>query len=103
MEPYGISGELTALVALGVLILVMRWVFSRPRRITSRPVDASDSAELGLLTVVARALPRAEADRLSDRLRDAGIRASSSRRRDGRIDLLVFADDLARARVVLAP
>ena len=55
--------ELVALIALGLLALVMRWVFRRPQIVRGRPVDAAASAELGLLQVVAAALPRDEAMR----------------------------------------
>jgi hypothetical protein len=103
MGPYGVSAELTALVALAALILIMRWVFHRPRRITTRPVDASDSSELGLLTVVATGLPRQEAMLRRSVLGDAGIRSSMSRRRDGTMDVLVFTGDVERARVLLGP
>ena len=103
MGPYGVSAELTALVALAALILIMRWVFQRPRRITTRPVDASDSGELGLLTVVATGLPRQDAMHRRSVLGDAGIRSSMSRRRDGTMDVLVFSGDVERARVLLGP
>jgi len=95
------------LVALGVallLALVLRWVFrpSRPRP-TRRPPDAAESAELGLLTVVAPALDRAGALSRRAQLGEAGIRSSMSRRRDGRFDVLVFAADASAARRLLEP
>jgi hypothetical protein len=82
----------------------MRWVFapSRPRRgPLRRPDDASDATELGLLTVISVALPRADALRLRARFAEANIRSSMSRRRDGRYDVLVFDTDVERARLVL--
>ncbi len=90
-----------ALLVVGLLGLVLRWVFrpSRPR--TGPLVDASDARELGLLTVIATALPHEDAMRQRARLGDAGIRSSMSRRRDGRLDLLVFSGDVATARAVL--
>lgn len=90
-----------ALLVVGLLSLVLRWVFrpSRPR--TGPLVDASDARELGLLTVIATALPEEEAVRRRARLDEAGIRASTSRRRDGLLDLLVFSGDVAAARAVL--
>lgn len=95
------SALITALVTLGMLALIMRWVFrpSRPR--TGPPVDASDSAELGLLTVIATRVPRTEAMRQRARLGEAGIRSSMSHRRDGTMDVLVFRADLDRARAIL--
>jgi hypothetical protein len=103
MGPYGVSAELTTLVALAVLALIMRWVFHRPRRVTQRPVDAAESAELGLLSVIATGLSRQDAMQRRAVLGDAGIRSSMSRRRDGTMDLLVFHGDVSRARVLLEP
>jgi hypothetical protein len=99
--PYDISAEVIALVVLGVLALVMRWVFHRPRLISRAPVDAADSAELGLLSVIASGLPRNEAMRRRAVLGEAGIRSSMSLRRDGTMDVLVFHADADRARTLL--
>ena len=97
------SADLIALFALGVLVLVMRWVFkpSRPRGPIRRPADASDATELGLLTVIAMAMPRTGALRLRARLGEEDIRSSMSRRRDGNYDVLVFDADVDRARALL--
>jgi hypothetical protein len=96
------SALLVAMVVVLILSLVLRWVFrpSRPRR-GVRPPDAAESADLGLLTVVAAALDRQEALRQRSRLQDARIRSSMSRRRDGRFDVLVFHADADAARLHL--
>ena len=98
------SAALTALGAVLVLVLVMRWVFrpSRPRTGT-RPIDAAESADLGLLTVVAPGVDRNEAMRRRAVLGEAGIRSSMSKRRDGRLDVLVFHADAEAARILLGP
>jgi hypothetical protein len=101
--PYDISAELTALAALGVIALAMRWVFSSPRHRRTVPVDAAQSAELGLLTVIASGLARADALQRRAVLGEAGIRSSMSRRRDGTMDVLVFGADAERARALLQP
>ena len=94
------SAEVVALLVVAALAVVMRWVFkpSRPRRGTR--VDASDARELGLLSVIATA-DRAGVAAKRLQLSNAGIRASTSMRRDGRFDLLVFTQDLERARELL--
>jgi hypothetical protein len=98
------SALIVAVVVVLLLALVLRWVFapSRPRRVTSRPVDAAESPNLGLLTVVAAGLPRQEALRQRAVLQEAAIRSSMSRRRDGRYDVLVFRADADAARTRLA-
>lgn len=92
-----------AIIALLVLILVMRWVFARPKYRRGRPVDAAAAAEgeLGLLTVVATSLPRHGAMLTRAKLGERDIRSSMSRRRDGSYDVLVFHADVARARSLL--
>lgn len=99
----GVGAELTALVALLVLILVMRWVFGRPRPRRGRPVDAADASatELGLLSVVVSALPRPDAMQTRAVLGESDIRSSMSKRRDGNYDVLVFHADVDRARELL--
>ena len=101
MGAYGISAEITVLIAVGVLILAMRWVFGSSRRRVVRPVDAAESAELGLLTVVVSAVSRADAMQHRAMLGESGIRSSMSKRRDGSMDVLVFHGDAEQARSVL--
>ena len=96
------SAVFTALIVILLLGLVMRWVFkpSRPRQAV-RPPDATDSQNLGLLTVVLSQLSRSEALARRAELSEANIRSSVSKRRDGSLDLLVFRTDVERARLVL--
>jgi hypothetical protein len=96
------SAAIIAVAVILLLALVMRWVFkpSRPRS-HQLPTDASESSNLGLLTVVATGMNRQEAMRLRATLGDAGIRSSMSRRRDGRHDILVFDADADTARFLL--
>ncbi|MFN2518532.1 MAG: hypothetical protein ABR604_05720 [Jatrophihabitantaceae bacterium] len=103
MGPYDISAELTALVAVGVLVLTTRWVFRSSRPRSGRPVDASDSPQLGLLTVVVSGVPRRDALRHRAVLGESDIRSSMSRRGDGTMDVLVFHADADRARILLEP
>ena len=98
------SAMFIAIAVVLLLGLVLRWVFrpSRPTRAT-RPVDAAESPDLGLLTVIAAGLDRQDALRRRAVLQDAGIRSSMSRRRDGRFDVLVFHGDADSARIQLGP
>jgi hypothetical protein len=95
---------ITALVVVGLLILVTRWVFrpSRPNIRARRPPDASD-ADLGLLVVVLSRVPKQDVIARCKSLDEAGIRSSVSNRRDGSVDVLVFAAEEDRARIVLGP
>jgi hypothetical protein len=95
------SAEIIAFVVVGILAVVMRWVFKPSRRHHVQLMDASDARELGLLTVIAT-LGRIDAMTQRTRLTEAGIRASMSSRRDGRFDVLVFTQDADRAREMLS-
>jgi hypothetical protein len=94
-----------ALLVVGLLALVTRWAFrpARPHVHPTRPVDASEAADLGLLTVVLSGLTRQEALERRAVLGEADIRSSTSARRDGTVDVLVFRADLDRARILLGP
>lgn len=103
MGPYDISAEITVLIAVGLLALTTRWIFRSSRRGSVRPVDASESPELGLLTVIVSGVTRTDALNRRATLGESGIRSSMSRRRDGTMDVLVFHADADRARILLGP
>lgn len=96
------SAAIIAVLVVLLLALIVRWVFrpSRPVQAT-RHVDAADSSNLGLLTVIVSGIARREALERRARLGDAGIRSSMSKRRDGTLDVLVFHGDADQARSLL--
>jgi hypothetical protein len=98
------SAGIVAILVILILALVMRWVFSpsRPTRAV-RPVDATESPDLGLLTVVLSGVARHDALERRAQLGEASIRSSMSKRRDGMFDVLVFHGDADHARAVLGP
>lgn len=97
------GAELVALLVAGGLGLATRWIFKPARkRRAGPPVNATESRELGLLSVIAT-VDRAEALSRRARLGAVGIRSSASKRDDGRIDILVFHADVDRARQILEP
>ena len=91
---------LFAVLVLVALTVLMRWVFkpSRPRQ-RAVPMDAAP----GLLESVATGVRRGDALALRATLGDADIRSSMSTRRDGTVDVMVFRDDVERARALLPP
>ncbi len=96
-----LSVLVTALIALGGMTWLMRWVF-RPARSRRRVVVPGDATP-GLLEPVANGVTRTEGMSLRAVLGDANIRSSMSNRRDGRVDIFVFRDDLAQAQRLLPP
>ena len=98
-----IPASVIALIVIGIMILIMRWVFapSRPRWKQARTIDATEAPDLGLLTVITSGLSRHDALAQRARLGNAGIRSSMSTRRDGTMDVLVFHADVTSARALL--
>jgi hypothetical protein len=99
-----VSDLVLVLVVVLLLGVVMRWVFRPSRRYRGAPmtpVDAAAAGQLGLLVVLGPGLARAKALGMRADLGRAGIRSSMSQLRDGRLDVLVFATDLDRARAVI--
>lgn len=92
--------EIAALVVVVGLTVAARWVFRPSRKHHVQRMDAADARELGLLMVIATT-DRRQAVEQRSRLADAGIRASTSLRKDGHYDLLVFSQDFDRARQLL--
>lgn len=93
-------GPLVATAALGVIILICRWVFStdvRDDRTARRLEKARAKGDYGLLVPVARVRTPDDAEMLRAVLREAGIRCTVAES-DEALDVLVFRVDAARAR-----
>jgi hypothetical protein len=88
-----------ALVAVGLLAILLRWTF-RPRRTSWVGRARGDT---GLLRPVAVVDTRADANALRALLSDANVRSTIDAGPDGRIRLLVFAEDTERAQAVVPP
>lgn len=91
-------GPVVALGMLGLLVLLLRWTF---RRGTSLVTPRGRQDQYGVLRPVAAPPDFVRGEILRRRLTDAGIRANLASTLDGP-RLLVFPEDEARARQVLA-
>ena len=90
-------GPLVAVAALGVIILMCRWVFAPPKaRAATLPAPAR-GGDYGLLVPIATVRTGEDAAMLRALLRDAGIRCTVAADADG-ADVLVFRADALRAR-----
>jgi hypothetical protein len=98
-----VLAPLIAAAALGILVLICRWVFSTDHREdrTARRLDSVlATRDYGLLVPLTTARTREDAEMFRDLLRGAGINAGVS----ADLEVLVFSKDLARARqLVSAP
>lgn len=90
-------GPLVAVAALGVIILMCRWVFAPPKRSVAPVVAPARGADYGLLVPVASVRTGADAEMLRSLLREAGIRCTVAADAEG-ADVLVFRADALRAR-----
>ena len=100
---YENAGQLVvALVAMAVLVLLCRWVFStgdRDQRAARRLEKARSRGDFGLLVPVTTASSQADAEQLRGLLREAGIRGTVAAGEQGDERLvLVFRADADRAR-----
>lgn len=78
-----VYGPLVALLAIGVLVLLLRWAFSTGGSVVERPARPGDPDEYGLLDAVAAPGTYIEAEMIKQRLDDAGIKATVAMTNDG--------------------
>lgn len=104
------TGPAVALLALAVIVLICRWVFStrhRDERTARRLSAARARGDYGLLVPVALpgglAPTAGEAEQLRARLREAGVRCTvADGEQPGSCAVLVFRADAERARALAA-
>lgn len=94
-------GPLMAFLTLGVIVLLMRWTFSRGHSLVERRPQPGPESSYGLLVSIASPSTYVEGEMLRLRLTDAGLRATLASTTDGP-RLMVFRDDEATARRLLA-
>jgi hypothetical protein len=97
-------GPAAALLALGVIVLICRWVFSttpREQRQERRRAALLAKGDYGLLVPVATARTAEDAAMLRDLLREAGVRCTVTDGDPGTWQLLVFRSDAERASALV--
>jgi hypothetical protein len=93
-------GPIIAFVALGVIVLLLRWTFRRGRSVVSARPKVGTPGDYGLLVPVAEPATFAEAELIRARLAGQGVRATLAPTTDGP-RVLVFPDDAKVARALL--
>lgn len=96
-----LAGPLLALLAVGVLALLLRWAFSSGHSLVQRRPRRGGSQEYGLLVPVAEPGTFVEAEIAVRRLTATGLRATLAPTTEGP-KVMVFPEDLAKARAILA-
>lgn len=90
-------GPVVSVAALGVIILMCRWVFAPPKQRAAAARQPLRGGDYGLLVPVASVRTTADAEMLRTLLREAGIRCTVAADGEG-TDVLVFRADALRAR-----
>ena len=93
-------GPLLVLLAVGVLILLLRWAFSSGHSLVERRPQRGTEREYGLLVTVASPTTFVEAEVLRRTLESAGVRATLAPTVHGP-RVMVFPEDAAAARALL--
>lgn len=100
-ESYSFAfGPIVSLAAVALLILLLRWTFSRGRSLVARRAEPGAEADYGLLTPVAAPATFVEAEVIRLRLVDHGIRATLAPTTAGP-RVMVFDVDVGRAQEVI--
>lgn len=85
---------------LGVLIILLRWAFSRGSSVIERPKSVGQDSEYGLLQVVAAPSNHIEGELLRRKLSEHGIKATLTQTKSGP-RLFVFPEELKAAEAIL--
>jgi hypothetical protein len=92
-----LEGPAIAALALGIIVLICRWVFSTDR---PTPPPPSEPGDYGLLEPVTVVRTLDDAHMLRSLLHDAGIRGTVASTTEGFV-VLVFSGDASRARALV--
>ncbi|MBU3692922.1 MAG: hypothetical protein FGM47_05320 [Candidatus Nanopelagicaceae bacterium] len=85
---------------LGVLILLLRWTFSRGSSLIEKPAKTGEDREYGLLAVVAKPNNHIEGEMLRQKLAAHGIKATLTQTKSGP-RLFVFPEEEKAAAAIL--
>jgi hypothetical protein len=91
---------LVPLILIGLLVLILRWAFSRGHSLVARPPRSGSPSDYGLLVSVAAPTGAAAGEELCRLLADNGIQATLASTRAG-LRLMVWPADVGRARRLL--
>jgi len=92
--------SLAGFAVLGVLILLLRWAFSRGSSLIEKPSQVGEEGEYGLLKVIATPTNHIEGEMLRQKLAAHGIKATLTQTKSGP-RLFVFQDEEKAAAAIL--
>ncbi len=95
-----IFGPIMAFAGLGILVLLLRWTFSRGGSLVAAPARPGAPEEYGLLVPVAQPATYIEGEMLRRKLEDGAIRATLVQTVDGPRVMVWPNDESAARRIV---
>jgi hypothetical protein len=95
-----LAGPLIAVLTIAVLTVLLHRIFSSDTSQSTQLMSAPGD-DYGLLATAATVRTLADASVVREHLRSAGIRSTLATAPDGQIRVLVFADELMRARRIV--
>lgn len=93
-------GPLVALIGIGLMVLVLRWAYSRGTSVVARPGTPGEPDQYGLLVCVAKPGSYAEGEFIRRTLESQGIKANLAQTLQGP-HVMVWPADESRALSVL--
>ena len=93
-------GPVMAFVGIGILVLFLRWGWSRGHSLVAAPVRPGNMDDYGMLTAVSTPANLIEGEILKQTLIDAGVRATLALTNDGP-RVMVWPEDAERASRIL--
>ena len=90
-----------AFLGLGVMILILRWAFSRGGSVVAKPPRMGNPDQYGLLVPVASPGNYIDGEMLRQALEQSGIRANLAQTNEGP-RVMVFPRDEQKAREILS-
>ena len=89
------------LLAIGLMIVILRWAFARGKSVVERPTKKGSPDEYGMLIPIASPADYIQGEMLRRRLTDAGIKATLATTTEGP-RILIWPADEKRAASILS-
>ena len=95
-----IFGPIVALMGIGLMVLVLRWAYSRGSSVVAVSGKSGPSDSYGLLVCVASPANYAEGEMIRRTLEDQGIKANLAQTTDGPKVMVWPADEITATAII---
>jgi len=94
-------GPVIGLLAIGIMVLVLRWAFVRGKSVVERPATKGSPDEYGMLIPIASPADYIQGEIVRRSLTDSGIKATLATTTEGP-RILIWPGDEQRAQSILS-